>query len=150
MTTKDKIAQFLSDIEAGREFFREGVSQVEAGNYAAGITALQEALRRSPNFPQAYAWLGYACLERALKAEPAWAAEFFDQALESAGQALDFELCPQNACALAHCVLGLVHLKAYNDRNYALKKYELVRQLNQKFARLLKDRINQNPLSQTP
>ncbi|MDD3581563.1 MAG: tetratricopeptide repeat protein [Desulfobacca sp.] len=143
MTNNDKIVQFLSNIDAGRDSYRQGVELVNAGEFEAGIAAFQEALQVSPNFPQAYAWLGYAYLEQALQTEADLDMQLAGQALYAAEQALQFDICPQNACALAHYVLAVVHLKVYGDRDYALKKYELIRQLNQKFANMLKNRLDQ-------
>lgn len=141
MTRDQQVEEFLSQIEAGRDAYRQGVSLITAGKFTEGIAALREAIRFSPEFPQAYAWLGYAYLEQALYEEPDVALHLWQEALRAAERAIRYEICPLNAWARAQYVIGLVHFKAYGDRDYALQKCNQIRAVNEKFARMLEERV---------
>ncbi len=133
--------------------FSEGIKYYKDNNFAESILYFRRAIDYLPNDWQSWVRLSLSCVKQAIidKSDP-----LFSEAFASAQRGIQhlFESrnlsdednskldgLEKNGYAAANYVLGICYIEYFGDRHNAIRKYELLKQLNPTFAERLRQII---------
>ncbi|GAX61452.1 hypothetical protein SCALIN_C22_0166 [Candidatus Scalindua japonica] len=109
-----------------KSYFNLGIACLKSGMYQESIESLKQAIKIVPDDAEAHKALGYVCLNLYL----------YEDAIEASKQVLRIK--PD---ATAHYNLGYIY-NASDDKDSALKQYEILKSLDSELANKLLKLIN--------